>query len=123
MQQYGERVVSSGLRSRKLSRAQENVAKSLILDNLHGSVSIAELAEACRLSRGYFIHAFRETTGMTPYRWLLRERINRARTLLLETDASLSEVAISCGFSDQSHFTRVFTNVVGTTPGLWRRTA
>ncbi|MGK9286391.1 helix-turn-helix transcriptional regulator [Sinorhizobium meliloti] len=60
---------------------------------------------------------------MTPYQWLLRERINRARTLLLETDASLSEVAISCGFSDQSHFTRVFTNVVGTTPGLWRRTA
>lgn len=123
VQQYGERVVSSGLRSRKLSRAQEKDAKSLILDNLHGNVSIAELAEACRLSRGYFIHAFRETTGMTPYQWLLRERINRARTLLLETDASLSEVAISCGFSDQSHFTRVFTNVVGTTPGLWRRTA
>lgn len=123
VQQYGERVVSSGSRSRKLSRAQENVAKSLILDNLHGNVSIAELAEACSLSRGYFIHAFRETTGMTPYQWLLRERIARARTLLLETDASLSEVAISCGFSDQSHFTRVFANVVGMTPGIWRRTA
>ncbi|WP_345774973.1 helix-turn-helix transcriptional regulator [Sinorhizobium sp. K101] len=55
------------------------------------------------------------------YRWLLRERITRARTLLLESDAALSEVAISCGFSDQSHFTRVFSSIVGTTPGAWRR--
>ncbi|WP_080662741.1 helix-turn-helix domain-containing protein [Sinorhizobium meliloti] len=49
--------------------------------------------------------------------WLLRARITRARTLLLETDATLSEVAISCGFSDQS----LFSNIVGTTPGAWRR--
>ncbi|WP_345774966.1 helix-turn-helix domain-containing protein [Sinorhizobium prairiense] len=41
--------------------------------------------------------------------------------MLLESDAALSEVAISCGFSDQSHFTRVFSSIVGTTPGAWRR--
>ncbi len=123
IQKYGHRTAASGTRARKLSRAQENVAKSIILDNLHGNVSIAELARACNLSRGYFIHAFRETTGMTPYQWLLRERIARARTLLLETDVAISEIAISCGFSDQSHFTRVFVNLVGTTPGIWRRNA
>nr|WP_244618877.1 helix-turn-helix domain-containing protein [Rhizobium sp. 18065] len=123
VQKYGDRVVSSGTRTRKLSRAQENVAKSLMLDNLHGHVSVAELAQACSLSRGYFIHAFRETTGMTPYQWLLRERVAQARAMLLDTSSSLSEVAISCGFSDQSHFTRVFANVVGTTPGIWRRNA
>lgn len=65
VQQYGYRAVAAGSRPRKLSRAQENVAKSLILDNLHGNVSVADLAQACGLSRGYFIHAFRETTGMT----------------------------------------------------------
>lgn len=123
VQQYGNRTAGSEPRRRKLSRTQENVAKAIILDNLHGNVSISELAKACNLSRGYFIHAFRETTGMTPYQWLLRERIARARMLLLETDAAISEVAISCGFSDQSHFTRVFVNVVGTTPGTWRRNA
>jgi len=123
VQQYADRSNAGGLKPRKLSRLQENTAKSMILANLQGTVSIAELAQACNLSRGYFIHAFRETTGMTPYQWLLRERISRARTLLLETDASLSDVAIACGFSDQSHFTRVFSTVVGTTPGIWRRNA
>ena len=123
VQQYGDHVLTSGLKSRKLSRHQENAAKSMILENLQGTVSVAELALACNLSRGYFIHAFRETTGMTPYQWLLRERINRARALLQETDSPLSDVAIACGFSDQSHFTRVFSTLVGTTPGTWRRNA
>ncbi len=57
-----------------------------------------------------------------PYQWRLHERTSRARTLLLETDASLSEVAIACGFSDQGHFTRALSTVVGVTPGMWRRT-
>ncbi|MBB4951963.1 AraC-like DNA-binding protein [Agrobacterium vitis] len=123
VQQYGNRTVSSQTRTRKLSRVQENVAKAIILDNLDGNLSISDLAQACNLSRGYFIHAFRETTGMTPYQWLLRERIAKARMLLVQTDATIFDIAISCGFSDQSHFTRVFSNVVGTTPGNWRRNA
>lgn len=123
VQQYGDRSLAKTSKPRRLSRLQENTAKSMILGNLQGAVSVGELAQACNLSRGYFIHAFRETTGMTPYQWLLRERISRARTLLLESNASLSEVAIARGFSDQSHFTRVFSTVVGVTPGTWRRTA
>lgn len=123
VQQYGDHSLTTTSKPRKLSRLQENTAKSMILANLQGAVSVVDLAQACNLSRGYFIHAFRETTGMTPYQWLLRERINRARTLLLETDASLSDVAIACGFSDQSHFTRVFSAVIGVTPGTWRRDA
>ncbi|MEB2847952.1 helix-turn-helix domain-containing protein [Endobacterium cereale] len=123
VQQYGDRSLVRASKPRRLSRLQENTAKSMILENLQGAVSVAELAQACNLSRGYFIHAFRETTGMTPYQWLLRERISRARTLLLASDASLSDVAIACGFSDQSHFTRVFSTVVGVTPGTWRRTS
>ncbi|MEF3129654.1 AraC family transcriptional regulator [Rhizobium leguminosarum] len=67
------------------------------------------------------IRAFRETTGMTPYQWVLRERIDRARNLLRTSKTPLAEVAIACGFADQSHFTRVFAGIVGTTPGNWRR--
>ncbi|WCK69564.1 AraC family transcriptional regulator (plasmid) [Agrobacterium tumefaciens] len=123
VQQYGDRSHVGTSKPRRLSRLQENTAKAMILGSLQGAVSVAELAQACNLSRGYFIHAFRETTGMTPYQWLQRERITRARSLLLETNASLSDVAIECGFSDQSHFTRVFSAVVGVTPGAWRRTS
>ncbi|PKA45096.1 AraC family transcriptional regulator (plasmid) [Rhizobium sullae] len=121
VQRYGGRPIAASNRSRSLSRLHEHLAKSLLLENLDGNISISEVAEACNLSRGYFIRAFRETTGMTPYQWLLSERINRARELLRASNAPLAEVAIACGFADQSHFTRVFSNIAGLTPGNWRR--
>jgi transcriptional regulator GlxA family with amidase domain len=122
-QRYGGRAATSYRQSRRLSRTHEPLAKSLLLEHLDGDISILEVARACDLSRGYFTRAFRETTGTTPYRWLLGERIARARDLLRTTNIPLSELAISCGFADQSHFTRVFTSMVGTTPGHWRRNA
>ncbi len=123
VQRYGGRSTGTVSRTRILSRSHEDLAKSMLLENLEGNISILEVAQACDLSRGYFIRAFRDTTGMTPYQWLLRERINRARELLRASNAPLAEVAIACGFADQSHFTRVFSNIVGVTPGNWRRNA
>lgn len=123
VQRYGGRPMKASDRSRRLSRSHEDLAKSLLLEKLDGNVSISEVAQVCNLSRGYFIRAFRETTGMTPYQWVLRERIDRARILLRSSDTPLAEVAIACGFADQSHFTRVFASIVGTTPGNWRRNA
>ncbi len=119
--QYGGKQVAFVSKSRKLSRSHESLAKTILLDNLDGNVSISEVAGACRLSRGYFIKAFRETTGQTPYQWLLNERIRRACEMLQQPQMPLAEVAIACGFADQSHFTRVFANIVGATPGTWRR--
>lgn len=123
VQCYGGKTPALDVRSRKLSRAQELLSKELLRANLGGDISILEVARACNLSRGYFIRAFRETTGVTPYQWMLKERISYARELLLSPAASLAQVAISCGFADQSHFTRVFANVVGVSPGVWRRRA
>ncbi len=122
VQEYGGKLVSAKA-SRKLSRSHEALAKNMFLENLKGDISILDVAKACNLSRGYFIHAFRETTGMTPYRWLQKERISRACELLRTSEMSLSDVATACGFADQSHFTRTFANTVGTTPGQWRRNA
>ena len=123
VQRYGGRPMKASDKSRRLSRSHEDLAKSLLLENLDSNVSISAVAQVCNLSRGYFIRAFRETTGMTPYQWVLRERIDRARNLLRGSDTPLAEVAIACGFADQSHFTRVFAGIVGTTPGNWRRNA
>jgi AraC family transcriptional regulator len=108
---------------RKLSRAQEVRAKEMLGSHLDGEVSVADVADACRLSRSYFIRAFRETTGQTPHRWLLAQRIEHARALLASSELPLAEVAAACGFADQSHFTRVFAQGVGTSPGRWRRSA
>jgi AraC family transcriptional regulator len=123
VQRYGGRPQATLTRTGTLSRAHEDLAKEILLENLEGDISISEVAEACNLSRGYFIRAFRETSGMTPYQWLLSQRVNRAQALLRASNAPLAEVAIACGFADQSHFTRVFSAIVGATPGNWRRSS
>ena len=88
---------------------------------LDEKVPLQELAQACRLSVSYFARAFRISTGLPPHRWLLHRRVERAKDLLAGTGLSLSEIALSCGFADQSHFTRIFCQMVGATPAAWRR--
>jgi AraC-like DNA-binding protein len=118
---YGNASSESTNKSRRLSGLHEARAKDMLLAKEQGKVSIEEIANACNLSRSYFIRAFRETTHRTPHQWLLERRIERARDLLKHSDSSLSDIAMACGFSDQSHFTRTFSQFVGTPPGTWRR--
>ena len=59
--------------------------------------------------------------GTPPHRWLLRQRVRRAGEMLERTDESISVIAASCGFADQSHLTRVFHAMVGSSPAAWRR--
>ncbi|WP_429347896.1 helix-turn-helix transcriptional regulator [Paraburkholderia sp. Clong3] len=106
---------------RRLSSLHEARGKDILLAKTHGNVSLEEIASACNLSRSYFNRALRETTHCTPHQCLLEQRIERARRLLRTSDSSLSEIAIACGFTDQSHFTRTFSQLVGTPPGNWRR--
>jgi AraC-like DNA-binding protein len=87
------------------------------------NLAIADVANARGLSRGYFIRAFNETTGQTPHRWILSQRAERAREWLLGSELILVDVALSGGFSDQSHFTRIFSRMTGMLPGGWRRVA
>ncbi|MGQ7935907.1 helix-turn-helix transcriptional regulator [Paraburkholderia sp. D1E] len=121
LDQYGNAPAPSNRKSPRLSNLHEARAKDMLLAKTQGNVSLGEIASACNLSRSYFIRAFRETTHRTPHQWLLERRVDRARELLRHSDSSLSEIAIACGFSDQSHFTRTFSQLVGTPPGTWRR--
>lgn len=99
---------------------QERRVRAFLEAHFHEPVAVADLAEMCDLSRSYFIKAFKESFGRTPYRWLSEYRVAHARNLLLG-DLSLAEIAIACGFSDQSHMTRSFTDLVGIAPGQFRR--
>lgn len=119
---YGGGAIAPQPRGRPLlSKSQMALTLELLRSDLGGPISIAELAAACGLSRGYFIHAFKSTTGITPYQWVLTQRVEQARVLLKNSDLSLAEVALTCGFADQSHFTRVFSRLAGASPGSWRR--
>ena len=105
-----------GLAPWQMKRAQESLAA-----NLDGDVSLADLAKDCGVSAGHFARAFRQSAGMPPHRWLLQRRVEQAKALLRDRTLSLSDVALSCGFANQSHFTRVFARATGVSPGAWRR--
>lgn len=104
-----------------LATWQERRAKELMSANLLRDVSIADVATECSLSAGHFARAFRRSTGLSPYQWLLQHRIDEAHGLLRDRRLSLAEIARACGFADQSHFTKAYTRLRGMTPGAWRR--
>ncbi|TCV95927.1 AraC-like DNA-binding protein [Luteibacter rhizovicinus] len=106
-----------------LAAWQERRAIAYMEARLDESFSVADVAAECSLSVNHFSRAFRCSVGMPPHRWVLQRRIARARELLTGTALPLADVALACGFAEQSHFTRVFARSVGLPPGAWRRMA
>jgi AraC family transcriptional regulator len=84
-------------------------------------ITISDLADLAGLSRYHFIRAFKDTVGLTPYQYVLSERIRRARDLLSSLDLSLGDVALAVGFSGASDLNRVFRRFAGVTPTVFRR--
>lgn len=103
-----------------LSAWQTHKAKLYMIQNMSSGVLISAVAQACHLSRSHFSRAFRNSTGSCPRDWIKRARLIRAANLLVQTEQSISQVALECGFADQSHFTRAFAKALGTSPGKWR---
>ena len=111
-------------RSRRSGLApwQLRTAKALMHTHLDGELSLARIAAECGLSTPHFARAFKASTGTPPHRWLMDQRIAESKRLLTDSSLSLTEIAIKCGFSDQSHFTRAFAAAVGAPPRRWRLT-
>jgi AraC family transcriptional regulator len=101
---------------------QERRAREFLLDNIKSGVALREVARECGVSVGHFSHAFRRTLGVAPHKWLIEQRVVLSKEKLRDDGLSLSDVAMECGFSDQSHLTRAFREIVGVSPGAWRRT-
>jgi AraC-like DNA-binding protein len=107
----------------RLAPWQEGVAKKLMTQDLTCPPTLQALAAACGTSSNGFARAFRGSTGLSPRQWLISFRIARAQEMLADFAVPLSAIALDCGFCDQSHFTRTFTQMVGKTPAVWRREA
>ena len=86
-------------------------------------ISLSELAKVAGLSRMHFAAQFRAATGYRPREYLLHQRIERAKSLLSNTDTALAEVALIVGFCTQAHFSTVFKRITGDTPARWRCTS
>ena len=96
-----------------VGRVRERLAYDLV-----GTPSLAELAMSVGLSRYQLLRRFERHYGMAPFEWQRQVRAERARALI-ERGGRLAEVALDCGFSDQSHMTRAFARHFGFTPGAW----
>jgi AraC family transcriptional regulator len=104
-----------GLAPRRLSRVLEYMR-----ERLGGELSLADMAAAAEISPSHFAVLFKRATGMSPHRYALNQRIERARELLQDVAIPISEIAAQTGFADQSHLTRVMRRHTGLTPKMIR---
>lgn len=102
------------------SRPAVQAACHFLRDTLRERVSLAEVATVAGYSPFHFLRLFQGETGLTPHGYQLEVRIAQA-VELLDGSMPLAEIALECGFADQSHMTRRFKQVMGVTPGQYLR--
>jgi AraC family transcriptional regulator len=121
LRQYGTSpsapvIHKGGLASRPLKRVID-----YINEHLQDEVSLIELSGIAKLSPHHFATAFKASTGISPHRYVIERRIDRARDLLLQKEKTISEIALAVGFSNQSHLTANFRRTTGITPRKFRQ--
>ncbi len=89
--------------------------------NLHLEIALADLVEVAGGSAFHFSRAFKNSSGQSPYQFVIRRRIERARKMLTRTNSGLELIAAQCGFRDPMHLARLFTRAVGLAPSAYRR--
>ncbi len=110
------RSIRGGLAPGALRRVREHIEQ-----NLTGELRGEELASIASLSVAHFNRAFRQSTGRSPHRYVMERRVAVASELVRTTTRALAEVALEAGFSDQSHFSRIYAALTGETPSAYRR--
>jgi AraC family transcriptional regulator len=105
-----------GLGSARLRRIKEFVDAKI-----EEELTLCEMAQAVDLSAAHFSRMFRKSTGETPHQFLLRRRLERAKTMLRSADGRVIDVAVACGFKSQQHFAQAFRRVCGVCPTAYRQ--
>ncbi len=107
---------------RSITPAENTVSKILeyINQNISSKLTLNILCESFHISKCYLCHIFKASTGLTVYEYILSIRLAKARQMLEDTDKSISEIALQCGFSDFSYFSKAFRASEGITPRQYR---
>ena len=103
----------------KLTSFQLRSVVDFISSQLDSDLSLIAIARCARISPFHFARLFRATVGLSPHQFVLRLRLQRAARLIKAGQMTLAQIAIECGFHDQSHFTRAFRSVFRTTPATY----
>jgi len=104
-----------------LGSARLRSIKELVQVKMEDDLSLDEMAQSVGLSTAHFARMFRKSTGETPHQFVLRQRIERAKAMLLAPDARVLDVAVACGFKTQQHFAQVFRDVCRVSPTEYRQ--
>ncbi|MBE9179542.1 helix-turn-helix transcriptional regulator [Oculatella sp. LEGE 06141] len=108
-------IYEGGLPQRQVLQVLE-----YINEYLHQDIKLADLAALIGISQFHFSHLFKQSIGTTPYQYLLQQRIERAKQLLKQTDQSIMDIALMCGFNSHSHLSKQFRQLTGMTPKTYR---
>src|SRR6266705_6344597 len=95
--------------------------RAYIDGNLHRTIHIRDLSAVARRSTTHFSRKFKLAVGESPHAYVVRRRLERASHLMMTSTASLSEIALTVGFSDQAHLCRLFMQAFGQSPSRWSR--
>lgn len=105
-----------------LMRWQMNRVIDYIEQHLGETITGKDLAKLINVSIGQLFRAFKASVGIPPLQYVAARRMERACSLLRTTKEPVSQIALACGFCDQSHLCRVFRRTLGESPTAWRRT-
>jgi AraC family transcriptional regulator len=111
-----KRIESGGLTGWQIARV-----RAFIDQNLHRPIHTRDLSAVVRRSPAHFSRSFKLTFGETPHAYVVKRRLEKACYLMVASSASLSEIALSAGFSDQAHLSKLFRQAFGQSPANWRR--
>jgi AraC family transcriptional regulator len=103
-----------------LTPVQKRRVVELIKENLDKDVAVSDLAAAIGVSAAHFARLFKASFGVSPHRFIMWERVARAKELLAQSHWSVGYIGVELGFSSHSHFTKVFHSFVGVTPRQFR---
>lgn len=117
------RVELPNLNPAVFSALQRHRIFEFVEERLDENFGLESLASTVGLSPFHFSRRFKAEFGQTPHSFIIRKRIERAKTMLKKRNIAMKAVALDCGFSDQSHFCRTFRKMVGVTPAEYRRSA
>jgi AraC family transcriptional regulator len=95
--------------------------RAFIDENLHRTIHVEELSAVAQRSTAHFSRSFKQAFGESPHAYVVRTRLERACHLMIASPASVSEIALSVGFSDSAHLCRLFRQAFGQSPSRWRR--
>lgn len=108
-------VYEGGLPQQQLSQVLD-----YINDHLAQDIKLADLAALLNMSQFHFSHLFKQSSGTSPYQYLLQQRVERAKELLKQSDRSIMDIAFLCGFNSHSHLSKQFRQFTGMTPTVYR---